>query len=117
MGYTEVFPIRGEQGRAKYARENRKLLAERILVLVHVLEPHALLLLAGWNDTAYYPSLADMQSSLTIRNSSSSLFTLRTMAWVSLFVPFVAAYIWYAWRAMNRRPITREEIRGDDHQY
>jgi len=77
----------------------------------------ALLLLAGWNDTAYYPSLADMQSSLTIRNSSSSLFTLRTMAWVSLFVPFVAAYIWYAWRAMNRRPITREEIRGDDHQY
>ena len=82
-----------------------------------VLTVLSLLLLAGWNDTAYYPSLADMQSSLTIRNSSSSLFTLRTMAWVSLFVPFVAAYIWYAWRAMNRRPITREEIRGDDHQY
>ena len=77
----------------------------------------ALLLAAGWNDTAYYPSLADMQSSLTIRNSSSSLFTLRTMAWVSLFVPFVAAYIWYAWRALNRRPITRDEIRGDRHQY
>ena len=77
----------------------------------------ALLLAAGWNDTAYYPSLADMQSSLTIRNSSSSLFTLRTMAWVSLFVPFVAAYIWYAWRALNRRPITRDEIRGDGHQY
>ena len=82
-----------------------------------VLTVLSLLLLAGWNDTAYYPSLADMQSSLTIRNSSSSLFTLRTMAWVSLFVPFVAAYIWYAWRAMHRRPITREEIRGDDHQY
>lgn len=76
-----------------------------------------LLLLAGWNRTAYYPSLADVQSSLTIRNSSSSLFTLTVMAWVSLLVPFVAAYIWYAWRAMNRRPITREEIRGDDHQY
>ena len=58
----------------------------------------ALLLAAGWNDTAYYPSLADMQSSLTIRNSSSSLFTLRTMAGVSLFVPFVAAYIWDACR-------------------
>ena len=85
--------------------------------LLGVLTVLSLLLLAGWNDTAYYPSLADMQSSLTIRNSSSSLFTLRTMAWVSLFVPFVAAYIWYAWRAMNRRPITREEIRGDDHQY
>ena len=82
-----------------------------------VLTVLSLLLLAGWNGTAYYPSLTDMQSSLTITNSSSSLFTLRTMAWVSLFVPFVAAYIWYAWRAMNRRPITREEIRGDDHQY
>ena len=82
-----------------------------------VLTVLSLLLLAGWNGTAYYPSLTDMQSSLTISNSSSSLFTLRTMAWVSLFVPFVAAYIWYAWRAMNRRPITREEIRGGDHQY
>ena len=82
-----------------------------------VLTVLSLLLLAGWNGTAYDPSLTDMQSSLTISNSSSSLFTLRTMAWVSLFVPFVAAYIWYAWRAMNRRPITREEIRGDDHQY
>lgn len=82
-----------------------------------VLTVLSLLLLAGWNRTAYYPSLADMQSSLTIANSSSSLFTLRTMSWVSLFVPLVAAYIWYAWRAMNRRPITREEIRGDDHQY
>ena len=82
-----------------------------------VLTVLSLLLLAGWNGTAYYPSLTDMQSSLTISNSSSSLFTLRTMAWVSLFVPFVAAYIWYAWRAMNRRPITREESRGDDHQY
>ena len=82
-----------------------------------VLTVLSLLLLAGWNGTAYYPSLTDMQSSLTIANSSSSLFTLKTMAWVSLFVPFVAAYIWYAWRALNRRPITREEIRGDDHQY
>ena len=82
-----------------------------------VLTVLSLLLLAGWNDTAYYPSLTDMQSSLTISNSSSSLFTLRTMAWVSLFIPFVAAYIWYAWRALNRRPITREELRGGDHQY
>lgn len=77
----------------------------------------ALLLCAGWNNTAYYPSLADMQSSLTIYNSSSSLFTLKVMSIVSLMIPFVVAYIWYAWRAMNRRPITREEIRGDDHQY
>ncbi len=82
-----------------------------------VLTVLALLLLAGWNNTAYYPSLADMQSSLTIRNSSSSLFTLRTMAWVSLFVPFVAAYIAYVWRALSRRPVTREEIRQDGGHY
>lgn len=77
----------------------------------------ALLLTAGWNGTAYYPSLADMQSSLTIRNSSSSLFTLRVMSIVSLFIPVVVAYIWYAWRSMNRKPLTREEIEGDPHHY
>ena len=58
-----------------------------------------------------------MQASLTIRNSSSSLFTLKTMFWVSLFIPVVVAYIWYAWRALSRRPITREEIRDGGHQY
>ncbi len=63
----------------------------------------ALLLTAGWNGTAYYPSLADMQSSLTIRNSSSSLFTLQVMSWVSLLIPFVVAYIWYAWRSLARK--------------
>ena len=77
----------------------------------------ALLLCAGWNDTAYYPSLADIQSSLTIAGSSSSLFTLRTMAWVSLSIPFVVAYIWYAWRAIDRVPITRDELREGEHQY
>ncbi|WP_295938954.1 cytochrome d ubiquinol oxidase subunit II [uncultured Alistipes sp.] len=82
-----------------------------------VLTVLALLLCAGWNNTSYYPSLTDMQSSLTIYNSSSSLFTLRVMSIVSLLIPFVVAYIWYAWRAMNRKPITREEIRGDDHMY
>ncbi|WP_418991905.1 cytochrome d ubiquinol oxidase subunit II [Alistipes sp.] len=82
-----------------------------------VLTVLALLLAAGWNGTAYYPSLADMQSSLTIRNSSSSLFTLRVMSIVSLFIPFVVAYIWYAWRSMNRKPLTREEIEGDPHHY
>lgn len=82
-----------------------------------VLAVLALLLCAGWNDTAYYPSLFDMQSSLTIRNSSSSLFTLRTMAYVSLMIPFVLAYIGYAWRAVNRTPLTREELNGGGHQY
>ncbi len=82
-----------------------------------VLTVLALLLCAGWNNTAYYPSLADMQSSLTIGNSSSSLFTLRTMAWVSLFIPFVAAYVWYAWRSIDRRRLTRAELGEGEHQY
>lgn len=60
-----------------------------------------LLLLAGWNNTCYYPSLADMQSSLALSNSSSSPFTLKVMAWVSLFIPFVAAYITYVWRSLG----------------
>ena len=82
-----------------------------------VLTVLALLLLAGWNDTAYYPSTADLQSSLTIRNSSSSEFTLRAMSIVSLFIPFVAAYIFYAWRAINRRPLTTEELDSEEHSY
>ncbi|MDR2556924.1 MAG: cytochrome d ubiquinol oxidase subunit II [Bacteroidales bacterium] len=62
----------------------------------------SLLLCAGWNNTAYYPSITDLQSSLTIVNSSSSYFTLKTMFYVSLFVPFVIAYIAYTWRALAR---------------
>lgn len=70
----------------------------------------ALLLCAGWNNTAYYPSNADLQSSLTIANSSSSEFTLQTMAVVSLFIPFVLAYIVYAWYCLDKKKITKEEI-------
>lgn len=77
----------------------------------------SLLLLAGYNNTAYYPSLADTQSSLTIYNSSSSLFTLKAMSFVSLLIPFVVAYIWYAWRAMNRKPISRQEVNSEEHLY
>lgn len=73
-----------------------------------------LLLIAGWNGTAYYPSNADLQSSLTIMNSSSSEFTLRTMAIVSLFIPFVLAYIVYVWHAMDSKKITKEEIKHGD---
>lgn len=82
-----------------------------------VLTVLALLLCAGWNGTAYYPSLADMQSSLTIRNSSSSLFTLRVMACVSLLIPVVLGYIWYAWRAVNRRRLTHGELQEGGTQY
>lgn len=74
----------------------------------------ALLLCAGWNNTAYYPSVASMQSSLTIANSSSSLFTLKTMTIVSFIIPFVLAYIAWAWRALDREPITAEEA-GAEH--
>ena len=76
-----------------------------------------LLLCAGWNDTAYYPSNADLQSSLTIANSCSSEFTLRTMTYVSFLIPFVLAYIVYAWRAIDSKKIDREEIAGKDHIY
>ena len=69
----------------------------------------ALLLCAGWNYTAYYPSSVSLQSSLTIANSSSGLFTLRTMTYVSFIIPFVLAYIVWAWRALERTPITPEE--------
>jgi cytochrome d ubiquinol oxidase subunit II len=76
-----------------------------------------LLLLSAWNNTAYYPSTADLQSSLTIENSCSSYFTLNTMFWVSLLVPFVLAYIVYAWRKIDSRKIDRAEIANDDHAY
>ena len=82
-----------------------------------VLTVVGLLLLAAWNGTAYYPSSVDPQSSLTLQNSCSSEFTLRTMAWVSLIIPFVLAYIFFAWRAIDKKNITREELQEDDHQY
>ena len=72
--------------------------------------------MAGWNGTAYYPSTADLQSSLTIANSCSSEFTLRTMFYVSFLVPFVLAYIVYAWRSIDKKKLTREDI-TDDHAY
>ncbi len=82
-----------------------------------VLVVMAVFFLAGFNGTAYYPSSTDLQSSLTIRNSSSSFFTLKVMSWVSLLIPFVVAYIAYAWRAMDRRKITTEEIEGKGDKY
>ena len=74
----------------------------------------SLLLCAGWNNTAYYPSIANLQSSLTIANSCSSEFTLHTMAVVSLLIPFVLAYIVYAWRCIDKKKLDHEEIsRGE----
>lgn len=82
-----------------------------------VLAVLSLLLCAGWNNTAYYPSVVDLQSSLTIENSSSSLFTLKTMSYVSLLIPFVLAYIFYAWRSLDLRKINSKEMEGDGHSY
>ena len=70
----------------------------------------ALFMVVGYNHTAYYPSTADLASSLTLANSSSSDFTLRTMAVVSLIIPFVVAYIAYFWRQMDKRSLTTEEL-------
>ncbi|MDY4789035.1 MAG: cytochrome d ubiquinol oxidase subunit II [Bacteroidales bacterium] len=77
----------------------------------------SLFLIAGYNNTAYYPSIFNPQSSLTIYNSSSSLFTLKTMSIVSLIIPFVLAYIFYAWRKMDKVSITKEEMQEDGHKY
>ena len=82
-----------------------------------VLTVLALLLCAGWNNTAYYPSLADLQSSLTIHNSCSSPFTLKVMSFVSLLVPFVLAYIYYAWRALDLHKIDSQEMNESHHTY
>lgn len=73
-----------------------------------------LFLIAGYNGTAYYPSSADLQCSLTLANSCSSEFTLKTMAIVSLIIPFVVAYIAYFWRQMDKRSLTKEELEHTD---
>ena len=81
-----------------------------------VLTVLALLLCSAWNNTAYYPSTADLQSSLTLENSCSSEFTLTTMFYVSLLVPFVLAYIVYAWRAIDAKKLDMDDIKND-HAY
>lgn len=82
-----------------------------------VLAVFAVFMLAGFNGTSFYPSAYDLQSSLTIRNASSSEFTLRTMMFVSFLVPFVLAYIWYAWKSINVTKITQEEMGNNEHKY
>ena len=77
----------------------------------------ALFMLAGYNGTAYYPSYSDLQSSLTISGSCSSEFTLKVMTYVSFLIPFVLAYIIYAWRSMDSKSITAEEIETTDDKY
>lgn len=83
-----------------------------------VLTVFALFILAGFNNTAFYPSSYDLQSSLTIENASSSHFTLTAMSYVSLMIPFVLAYIWYAWKAINNKKIDESEMEDkESHAY
>jgi cytochrome bd ubiquinol oxidase subunit II len=82
-----------------------------------VLAVFALFLVAGFNGTAFYPSSYDLNSSLTIDKASSSLFTLKTMMFVSFIVPLVIGYIWYAWKSINNKRITEEEMKTEGHIY
>lgn len=82
-----------------------------------VLAVFALFLIAGFNGTPFYPSSFDPQDSLTIRNASSGYFTLKTMMYVSFLIPFILAYIWHAWRSINRQKITEEEMKSEGHTY
>jgi cytochrome d ubiquinol oxidase subunit II len=85
--------------------------AGTILVVV------SLFCLAGLNNTAYYPSLVNMQQSLTIANSSSSKYTLTVMSYVSLLVPFVLAYIYIAWKSINKEKVSEKELSSESHTY
>ncbi len=82
-----------------------------------ILAVFSLFIIAGFNGTSFYPSLADLQSSLTITNASSSQFTLKTMMYVSFIIPLVLAYIWYAWKSINNSKITEEEMNSEEHKY
>lgn len=74
-------------------------------------------IISGFNNTCFYPSISDLQSSLTIENASSSHYTLTAMSYVSLMIPFVLAYIIYVWRAINTKKIDQEEMEGNSHTY
>ena len=76
-----------------------------------------LIFITGVNNTAFYPSVSDLQSSLTLLNSSSSKFTLNAIAWVSLFIPIVIGYIFYAWRSIDKKKIDAEEMDEGGHAY
>jgi cytochrome bd ubiquinol oxidase subunit II len=82
-----------------------------------VLTVLAILMLAGFNNTAFYPSTYDLQSSLTIQNASSSKYTLTAMSYVSLLIPFVIAYIWYVWKSLNKKKVSDDDIKEDDMAY
>jgi len=97
-----------------FSKSDKGIWAAGVGVILVVI---SLFLVLGYNHTAYYPSLADIQSSLTIQNSSGSHYTLTAMSYVSLLVPFVLGYVIIVWRVMNREKITVDEIKNDPHHY
>jgi len=82
-----------------------------------ILTVFSLFLIAGFNNTAFYPSTGDLQSSLTIQNSSSSLYTLTVMSYASLMIPFILAYIYYAWKSINNKRMDKDELKNEEHKY
>jgi len=74
-------------------------------------------ILVGFNNTSFYPSTFDLQSSLTIENASSSFYTLKALLIVSFLVPFVVVYIWYAWKSISKTKITEAEMEKEIHSY
>ena len=101
-------------GQGIFTQSDKGIWAAGVGVILVVV---SLFLLLGFNHTVFYPSLVDLQSSLTIENSSGSLYTLKTMAYVSLMVPFVLGYIIVVWRVMDREKITVDEVKNDPHHY
>ena len=77
----------------------------------------ALFGMVGYNNTSFYPSTTDINSSLTITKASSSYYTLRTMSWVSLLIPIVLAYIWYAWKSITKGGLSTKELESEEHKY
>jgi cytochrome d ubiquinol oxidase subunit II len=112
-----VLGVLGGLAHSFFAAPRRRKDAIWFTGLGTVLAVLALLLLAGYNGSAYYPSTTDPQSSLTLANSCASEFTLRTMAYVSFLIPFVLAYIVYAWRAIERKPLSLQELEEDADRY
>ncbi len=82
-----------------------------------ILVVFSLFIIAGFNNTSFYPSTQNLISSLTIRNASSSRFTLLTMMYVSFFIPVVFGYIWFVWKSLTKRKITEGEVKSGEHFY
>ena len=108
VGGFVAFAFSNNKASSNYCRKRRR---------VGIFVGKFFIFLSEGNNTSFYPSTFNLQHSLTIENSSSSHYTLTAMSYVSLFVPFVFAYVFYAWRVINKEPISAEELNGETHIY